>query len=274
MLQGVDRRTFLGASIGFGLTALCGGHVRALATLAESQSRSSRFEAMLSGYVASGVLSGVAGSLGYGIEQAEFLAAGALSRDSENSGRCRLALPHHVHVEAGHRHGGDDADRGRQDRARSGPRGFRSRLRQPARADRPHPKPGQPALQRQGSRSAICSPTPAAWAISAVSRARCATSTSGSVSSPFRWTASRFPTYQISSTRQTSGQFAERLATLPLLADPGTYWRYSMSPDLLGRVIEIASGRTFEAFLEERIFSPLGMTSTFFTVPKSAKRTG
>ena len=64
-------------------------------------------------------------------------------------------------------------------------------------------------------------------------------------------------------------EFAERLATLPLLAVPGTRWIYSMSPDLLGRVIEVASGRAFDTFLEDRIFSPLGMTSTFFTVPKS-----
>ncbi len=63
--------------------------------------------------------------------------------------------------------------------------------------------------------------------------------------------------------------FADRLATLPLLADPGTRWIYSMSPDLLGRVIEVASGTSFEAFLQARLFAPLGMTSTFFTVPKS-----
>jgi CubicO group peptidase (beta-lactamase class C family) len=64
-------------------------------------------------------------------------------------------------------------------------------------------------------------------------------------------------------------EFADRLATLPLLADPGTRWIYSMSPDLLGRVIEVASSMTFEAFLESRLFTPLGMASTFFTVPAS-----
>jgi CubicO group peptidase (beta-lactamase class C family) len=67
-------------------------------------------------------------------------------------------------------------------------------------------------------------------------------------------------------------EFADRLATLPLVVDPGTRWRYSMSPDLLGRVIEIASGMAFDAFLEERIFAPLGMKSTFFAVPKSEAR--
>lgn len=61
-------------------------------------------------------------------------------------------------------------------------------------------------------------------------------------------------------------EFAERLATLPLVYEPGTTWRYSVSLDLLGRVIEIASGQSFEAFLHSRLFAPLGMTSTGFQV--------
>lgn len=63
--------------------------------------------------------------------------------------------------------------------------------------------------------------------------------------------------------------FADRLATLPLIADPGTRWSYSVSLDLLGRVIEIASGMAFDRFLEARLFRPLGMASTFFTVPRN-----
>ena len=63
--------------------------------------------------------------------------------------------------------------------------------------------------------------------------------------------------------------FADRLAELPLVAQPGTRWSYSVSLDLLGRVIEVASGRPFDAFLKERFFDPLGMTSTFFRVPAS-----
>ncbi len=62
-------------------------------------------------------------------------------------------------------------------------------------------------------------------------------------------------------------EFANRIATLPLIADPNTRWSYSVSLDLLGRVIEIASGMTFDAFLKQRIFDPLGMTSTYFQVP-------
>jgi CubicO group peptidase (beta-lactamase class C family) len=63
--------------------------------------------------------------------------------------------------------------------------------------------------------------------------------------------------------------FADRLAELPLVYDPGTKWSYSMGLDLLGRVIEVVSGKPFDRFLAERIFGPAGMTSTWFQVPKA-----
>lgn len=64
-------------------------------------------------------------------------------------------------------------------------------------------------------------------------------------------------------------EFADRLAKLPLVYEPGTKWSYSVGLDLLGRVIEVASGQAFDAFLASRIFKPLGMTSTWFRVPQS-----
>jgi CubicO group peptidase (beta-lactamase class C family) len=63
--------------------------------------------------------------------------------------------------------------------------------------------------------------------------------------------------------------FAERVAALPLIAEPGTKWSYSISLDLLGRVIEVASGMDFEKFLKTRLFDPLKMTSSYFRVPAS-----
>ncbi|WP_230770937.1 serine hydrolase domain-containing protein [Sphingomonas sp. Leaf4] len=66
-------------------------------------------------------------------------------------------------------------------------------------------------------------------------------------------------------------EFANRVAGLPLIADPGTTWSYSIGLDVLGRVIEVASGMSFERFLQTRMFGPLGMTSTWFQVPDSAK---
>lgn len=64
-------------------------------------------------------------------------------------------------------------------------------------------------------------------------------------------------------------EWADRLAKLPLMYQPATKWSYSCSLDLLGRVIEVASGMPFEAFLKARIFDPCGMTSTFMQVPAS-----
>ena len=61
-------------------------------------------------------------------------------------------------------------------------------------------------------------------------------------------------------------EFADRLARLPLVYQPGTRWSYSVSLDLLGRVIEVVSGQSFDAFLKARLFDPLGMASTSFRV--------
>lgn len=62
--------------------------------------------------------------------------------------------------------------------------------------------------------------------------------------------------------------FADRLAHVPLVADPGTRWSYSMGLDLMGRVIEVVTGRPFDQYLHETIFAPAGMTSTWFQVPR------
>ena len=61
--------------------------------------------------------------------------------------------------------------------------------------------------------------------------------------------------------------FAQRVAALPLLASPGDRWNYSVSTDILGRVVEVASGQSFDAFLQARILDPLEMTDTAFVVP-------
>ncbi len=66
--------------------------------------------------------------------------------------------------------------------------------------------------------------------------------------------------------------FANKVATLPLIAEPGTRWSYSIGLDVMGRVIEVASKMPFDRFLETRIFKPLKMNSTYFTVPQSETR--
>jgi len=63
--------------------------------------------------------------------------------------------------------------------------------------------------------------------------------------------------------------FAAKLGELPVYFEPGTAWHYGHSTDILGRVLEVAGGKTLDAVLEERIFMPLGMDETTFWVPKS-----
>src|SRR3954452_15897540 len=53
-------------------------------------------------------------------------------------------------------------------------------------------------------------------------------------------------------------------AGLPLLFEPGTEWNYSVATDVLGRVVEVVSGQTLDAFFKQRIFDPLGMSETAF----------
>lgn len=62
-------------------------------------------------------------------------------------------------------------------------------------------------------------------------------------------------------------EMVERLGRIPLLYQPGTKWHYSIAADVLGRLIEVVSGQTFDVFLAERIFQPLGMVDTGFYVP-------
>ena len=68
-------------------------------------------------------------------------------------------------------------------------------------------------------------------------------------------------------TAQGLDNFATGVAQLPLLAHPGDRWNYSVSTDILGRVIEVASGQSFDAFVQSRILDPLEMTDTGFQVP-------
>lgn len=65
--------------------------------------------------------------------------------------------------------------------------------------------------------------------------------------------------------------FGARVAELPLIDDPGARWEYSIGLDVLGHVIQAASGMPFETYLRRRLLAPLGMDDTDFSVP-AAKR--
>jgi CubicO group peptidase (beta-lactamase class C family) len=62
-------------------------------------------------------------------------------------------------------------------------------------------------------------------------------------------------------------EWTKELAKLPLIAQPGADWNYSVSIDVLGRLVEVTSGMSFRDFLRARIFEPLGMKDTDFYVP-------
>lgn len=69
----------------------------------------------------------------------------------------------------------------------------------------------------------------------------------------------------------TLEQMVEKLGTLPLYFQPGSDWQYSVSIDVLGRLVEVWSGQPLDEFFQEHIFGPLGMKDTGFYIP-SEKR--
>ena len=69
---------------------------------------------------------------------------------------------------------------------------------------------------------------------------------------------------RLRSRKITNAEHAALVASLPLLCQPGAEWNYSRSTDILGRIIEVASGQSLGAFLTERILAPLQMAETGF----------
>lgn len=67
-------------------------------------------------------------------------------------------------------------------------------------------------------------------------------------------------------------QWTKLVADLPLVAQPGTEWNYSIGMDVLGRLVEVISGKSYSDFLSQRIFKPLGMVDTGFHVPDDKLR--
>jgi CubicO group peptidase (beta-lactamase class C family) len=71
--------------------------------------------------------------------------------------------------------------------------------------------------------------------------------------------------------RRTLEQVADEITALPLVFQPGARWEYSVGIDVIGRVIEVISSKTLEAFFADEILNPLGMTETRFTVSSTQK---
>ena len=70
----------------------------------------------------------------------------------------------------------------------------------------------------------------------------------------------------------STAEFVDRLAKLPLVYQPGTTWDYSQSTDVLGRVIEVITGKSLLGALKEMLLDPLGMSDTSFYVTDPAKQ--
>lgn len=68
---------------------------------------------------------------------------------------------------------------------------------------------------------------------------------------------------------QTLASLVDQLGQAPLICQPGTQWNYSVATDVLGRLVEVWSGKSLAAYFQEAIFEPLGMSRTGFHVPES-----
>jgi CubicO group peptidase (beta-lactamase class C family) len=74
---------------------------------------------------------------------------------------------------------------------------------------------------------------------------------------------------RLRSRKITNAEHATMIAGMPLICQPGAEWNYSRSTDVLGRIIEVVSGKTLGAFLTERILAPLQMAETAFHTPEA-----
>ncbi len=74
---------------------------------------------------------------------------------------------------------------------------------------------------------------------------------------------------KIFDSHSTLAEKIEKLSKIPLVFEPGKRWKYGVSTDVLGYIVEVVSEMPFENFLQKKIFKPLGMDDTGFSVPPS-----
>ena len=85
------------------------------------------------------------------------------------------------------------------------------------------------------------------------------------------WAAAGIQGYYFSDRDEPIAATVSRMAGLPANAQPGEEWVYGYSTDILGAVVEQAAGKPLDVFLDDRIFSPLGMTDTYFYLPHTKR---
>lgn len=260
----LDRRQFLGATALAGAVALSPGWAWAR----EAGSKWTGVQALLDGYIAEDKLPGAAAAIGRGTEAAEFLVAGKVGRGRDRmvdadtlyrvysmskpiTGMAAMML-----IEEGKI--GLDQDVG----------DFIPGFKKPmVIVDQMTSLDAKPATRPVTIRGLMTHSSGLGYII--VSKGKLLEAyaklgvTGGIVS------RAPIPGLPLVTPAPTLAAFADRIATLPLMYEPGTKWSYSAGLDVLGRVIEVASGMPFDRFLQTRIFDPLGMKSTFFHVPVS-----
>lgn len=77
---------------------------------------------------------------------------------------------------------------------------------------------------------------------------------------------------ELMSGKFTNAEVADKIAALPLISQPGKYWTYGHATDVLGRVIEIVSGKSLYAFEKENLLDPLGMKNTTFFITEPERK--
>ena len=85
-------------------------------------------------------------------------------------------------------------------------------------------------------------------------------------------TSEEYRRAKVRSRAMTLPQFVDNVVRVPLMEDPGTRYRYSESPTVLGRLVEIWSGKPFDVFLNERVFGPMKMSDTTFWAAADARQ--
>lgn len=86
-----------------------------------------------------------------------------------------------------------------------------------------------------------------------------------------RWSAAGFKGWYFADRDEPIGETVARMAALPLESQPGEKWVYGYSTDVLGAVLEKASGESLDALLRSRVLDPLGMSDTSFYLPPEKK---
>jgi CubicO group peptidase (beta-lactamase class C family) len=92
----------------------------------------------------------------------------------------------------------------------------------------------------------------------------------------YQWNSDLGPLYKEANVPSGLAQYdgtiedgVKRLATMPLLFNPGERWEYSLGVDVLGRLVEVVSGKPLDEFFRTRIFEPVGMKDTYFFLPQN-----